>query len=487
MPTIPLRLDPTVIASSRRAGDLAAGFDAIRTELRIPEEFPADALAETDEVVRAGPSIRAELDLRDVPFLTIDPPGSMDLDQALALERRAGGGFVLRYAIADVAAFVRPGGAIDREARARVVTIYLPDRRTPLHPPALSEGAASLLPDEDRQALVWTIDLDTSAAPTSVRVERAMVRSRRRFTYAEVQALIDGGAAEEPLLLLRDVGRLREEAEIARGGVSLPLPDQQVVEDEGRYHLTYRAPLATEGWNAQLSLVTGLSAAQLMLTHGTGVLRTLPPPSDDTVGALRNAARALGVDWPVAVGYADLIRSLDPSSSPTHAALLTQAARLFRGAGYLAFDGDPPSGDDGVHAAVAAPYAHVTAPLRRLVDRFGNELVLAHCAGVEPPAWAREALPELAALMDKGRHRENAADGMALDLVEAAVLEGCVDTEVDGVVTSTGKGHASVQVREPAVVASVDGDGLAAGDEVRLRVAGADVATRKVRFDVLRP
>ena len=480
MPTIPLHVDPTV--------DLAAGFDAIRAELGISEDFPADVLAETDQVVRDGPSVVATLDLRDVPFLTIDPPGSMDLDQALALERRPGGGFLVRYAIADVAAFVRPGGAIDREARERVVTIYLPDRRSPLHPPALSEGAASLLPGEDRQALVWTIELDRSGGTTDVRVERAQVRSRRRFTYDEVQQLLDGGSAEEPLVLLREVGLLREAAEVARGGVSLPLPDQQVVEVDGRYHLTYRAPLATEGWNAQLSLLAGLSAAQLMLDHGVGVLRTLPPPSEDTVNALRNAARALGVASPSSGGaYADLIRSLDPSSSASHAALLTQAARLFRGAGYVAFDGNAPTGDAAVHAAVAAPYAHVTAPLRRLVDRFGNEVVLAQCAGNEPPAWARESLAELPELMGKGRHRESAADGMALDLVEAAVLAGCVGTEVEGVVTSAGKGRASVQISEPAVMASVEGDGLAPGTAVRLRVAGADVEGRKVSFDVVQP
>ena len=477
MPVPPLRIDRTV--------DLAAGFDAIRAELGVDDVFPADVLAETDEVVRAGPSVRADLDLRDVPFLTIDPPGSMDLDQALALARTPSG-FVVRYAIADVAAFVRPGGAIDREARERVVTIYLPDRRAPLHPPALSEGAASLLPDQDRQALVWTIELDPSATPTSVRVVRAMVRSRARFTYEEVQQRIDGGTAEEPLLLLQDIGRLREEAEAARGGVSLPLPDQQVVELDGRYHLTYRAPLATEGWNAQLSLLAGLSAARLMLDHGIGVLRTLPPPSRQTIESLRLSARALGISWPPHGAYPDLIRSLD-ATIPAHAALLTHAARLFRGAGYLTFDGDAPAGDEAEHAAVAAPYAHVTAPLRRLVDRFGNELVLAHCAGSTPAGWAREALAELPELMGKGRHRESAADGMALDLVEAAVLAGCLGAEIEGVVTSTGKDHASVQVRDPAVVASVSSDGLEAGAEVRLRVVAADIAARKVRFEVVQP
>jgi exoribonuclease R len=478
VPVAPLRLDPTV--------HLEDGFEAIRTELGIPDEFPADALAEAEAAARRGPSIPPTADLRDVPFLTIDPPGSMDLDQALALERTGGGGYRLRYAIADVAAFVTPGGAIDAEAHRRVVTIYLPDRRATLHPTVLSEGAASLLPNQDRQALVWTFELGADGQPTSTRLERASVRSRARFTDEEVQQQLDARTAEEPLQLLRDVGKLREATEVERGGVSLPIPEQRVVEIDGRYRLAFRAPLPSEGWNSQLSLLTGLAAAQLMLDHGIGVLRTLPPPDDDAVMALQHAARALGVAWPAGGHYPDFIRSLDPNE-PEHAALLVKAARLFRGAGYLAFsDGQRPSREEAIHAAVAAPYAHVTAPLRRLVDRFGNELVVAQCAGVAPPGWAVEALASLPALMADGRRREGAADRMGLDLVEAAVLSGCIGAELDGVVTATAKGRASVQIRDPAVVADVDGDGLQPGDEVRLRVRSADVAHRTVGFAVSR-
>ena len=98
-------------------------------------------------------------DRRDVELLTIDPPGSRDLDQALHLERR-GAGFRVHYAIADVASFVTPGGALDAEAHARGQTIYLPGEKVPLHPPVLSEGAASLLPGQDRPAFLWTLDLD---------------------------------------------------------------------------------------------------------------------------------------------------------------------------------------------------------------------------------------------------------------------------------------------------------------------------------------
>ena len=479
MPAVPLHVRGTT-------ADLAAGFDAIRAELGIPEAFPPEVLAEVDEVVRRGPEPVATTDLRDVPFLTIDPPGSMDLDQALWLERD-GAGYRFRYAIADVAAFVRPGGAIDAEARRRVVTIYLPDHNTPLHPPALSEGAGSLLPDGERQAQVWTIRLDAEAQPVDVRIERALVRSRRRLHYGEAQAEIDaGGDPDGPLALLREVGTRRQEAEIARGGVSLPIPDQQVAEEDGRYRLEFRAPVPSEGWNAQLSLLAGMCAADLMVAGGVGVLRTLPTPSPDTVATLRLRAKALGVAWPDGGAYADVIRSLDPSR-PNEAALLSQSARLFRGAGYVGFDGEAPAAEARLHAAVAAPYAHVTAPLRRLVDRFGNEVVLALCAGTQPPAWAREALDELPALMAEGRRREGAAAGMALDLVEAVVLGSCAGRELRAVVTNTTKGRATVQVVEPAVVASVeDPDGtLEAGAEVRLRVDGVDVARRRVDLTVI--
>jgi exoribonuclease R len=140
-----------------------------------------------------------------------------------------------------------------------------------------------------------------------------------------------------------------------------------------------------------------------------------------------------------------------------------------------------------MHSALASTYTHVTAPLRRLVDRFGNEVVVSQCAGTEPPSWATEALPSLPELMADGRRREGAADRMGLDLVEAAVLSGCIGAELDGVVTSVSKGRASVQVREPAVVAAVEDDQLEPGDEVRLRVRSTDVAKRSVDFAVSRP
>jgi exoribonuclease R len=154
-------------------------------------------------------------------LITIDPAGSRDLDQALHIARGPSGEFVVSYAIADVAAFVRPGDPIDLEAHRRGTTLYALDRRTPLHPPVLSEGAASLLPNEVRPALLWTITLDHRGQMLSAEVVRAKVRSRAQLSYDEAQQEIDASTPRSTLTLLKLVGQWREIRERDRGGVSL--------------------------------------------------------------------------------------------------------------------------------------------------------------------------------------------------------------------------------------------------------------------------
>src|SRR3982750_748154 len=130
-------------------GDLTPALAALRRDLELPGDFPPEVVAEAESVA-AGPRVDGYVDATDLDLVTLDPAGSRDLDQAFALARRPGGGYDFAYAIADVAAFVATGGAVDREAHARGETLYLPDGRIPLHPPVLSEGAASLLPGQDR-------------------------------------------------------------------------------------------------------------------------------------------------------------------------------------------------------------------------------------------------------------------------------------------------------------------------------------------------
>jgi exoribonuclease R len=196
---------------------LEAGLQRLRAELKVPDGFPPEVEEEARTAAAAEPALDGRLDATDVPFVTIDPPGSRDLDQAFHAERR-GDGYRVRYAIADVAAFVAPGGALDLEAHRRGQTLYCPDCRTPLYPTVLSEGAASLLAAVERPALLWTIDLDARGVQTNVSIARASVRNRAQLDYAGVQAALDAGEADaitfgRPFLANPDlVERLRRDA-----------------------------------------------------------------------------------------------------------------------------------------------------------------------------------------------------------------------------------------------------------------------------------
>src|SRR4051794_20145460 len=501
-------------AEGAPAGPLDRAFARIRSELGVPEEFPPQVLAAAEQAARS-PRL-PDADLTGLPFYTIDPPGSRDLDQAVHLERD-GSGYRVRYAIADLTAFVEPGGPIDAEARRRGQTVYSPDAATPLHPPVLSHDVASLLPEQVRPAYVWDLRLDAEGEVRSADVARAMVRSVERLDYGGVQAAVDGGSPDERFVLLREVGERRLELERARGGASLPLPEQEVVQDGDRYLLRLRPPSQVHDWNAQLSLLTGMAAADMMLAADVGILRTMPPPSGETLVRYHRQAAALGARWPAETPYGEFLRSLD-RSDPRQLALVHEATVLFRGAGYTAFEGDLP--EVAEHAAVAAEYAHVTAPLRRLVDRFGLVVCESLCRDVEVPTWVREALPTLPALMAASDRLVNAVDRACTGAVEAAVLGSRVGEEFAAVVVDVvpdgagagpggargggelggppgggagaGAGRAGggggregaggvVQRVDPPVVAPVLGP-VRLGAGIRVRVDAADVDTGTVRL-----
>lgn len=468
---------------------LTRSLQLLREELKLEADFPPEVI---DEARRAITNhTPPTTDLTDLGFITIDPPGSTDLDQAVHLERD-GSGYRVWYAIADVPAFVTPGGAIDREARRRGQTVYAPDGRISLHPELISEDAASLLPGKARPAYVWQFRLDAAGVVQDMNLERATIRSRAQLTYEQVQRDIDSGGAPENLVLLREVGLLRIELERLRGGASLNLPEQEIANDGDRYFILTSPPLPAEDWNAQISLMTGMAAAQLMIDGKIGVLRTMPPPDEESVGRFRHQARVLGKPWPEEMAYGEFLRSLD-TTEPRQLSLMHAAASLFRGAGYTAFDGDLPAAMS--QAAIAAPYAHTTAPLRRLVDRFVLVICAALCAGTEVPAWARDALPQLNSLMNASNQLASRLERGALDAVEAALLSNLVGQEFDAVVITASKppnGNSpedyqpvgTIQLANPAVEARCGGD-LVAGEQVRVRLVLADIAKRTTRFELV--
>lgn len=465
---------------SVQAQALRSGIAAIRAEQEVSPQFSAE-VQRTAEAAAAAPRLPT-LDLTDLPLVTIDPPTAADLDQALHLAR-SGSGYVLSYAIADVAAYVVAGDPVDLESHQRGQTLYGADAKIPLHPEVLSEGAASLLADQVRPALMWTVTLDAEGERVATRVERALVRSRAKLDYESVQRRIDDGTAEESLHLLREVGEKRIAIEIARGGMTLPMPEQEIEIDGDAWRLEFRSQLPVELWNAQMSLLCGFGAADLMLEGRVGVLRTLPPSDPRDVKRLRRTAHGLKLDWPRSVSPADFIRRLDPSV-PAEAAMAVASTRLLRGSGYAPFDGELPEQTE--HAGLASPYAHVTAPLRRLVDRFAGEVCVALCAGEAVPDWVTAALPDLPDEMRDSTRRANAYENAIVDLVETGILQSRVGEEFVAMVVEVDEKdprRGEVIVEEPAIEAEVVGSSdLPLGQEVTVRLATADLASRDVEF-----
>jgi exoribonuclease R len=267
--------------------------------------------------------------------------------------------------------------------------------------------------------------------------------------------------------------------------VSLPLPEQEVVVEDGRWRLEYRALLPVEEWNAQISLLTGMGAAEIMLYGEEGLVRTLPDPSHEAIARLRRTADALKLHWDAHMLYPDFVRSLDPTT-PAGAAMLNACASLLRGAGYVAFDGGVPEHIE--HAALASEYAHVTAPLRRLADRYAGEIVVALCADEDVPDWVRAKLKRLPKEMEESDRLAHQFEGAVLSLVEAGALSGHEGREFRGVVTGVSRQdptRGSVMIEDPAVEASLSGSGpLPLGTEVTVSLVEADPVSRVVRFEL---
>jgi exoribonuclease R len=454
------------------ADAVEAGLAKIREEHDVPGPFPADVLAEAEQAAAAMPGMVAgRPDRTGIPFVTLDPVSSTDLDQAFALER-AGEDIVLHYAIADLSAFVEPGGAIEQEAWRRGVTVYLPDGKANLHPSVLAEDAASLLPDGRRPAVLLTVAVAPDGSPRLRAAEKVSVRSTAKLAYEDVDL------ARFPLLV-ELAARVRA-SEDRRGASRVDFPEQEVVGDPdrpGAYRLRLRPRLPSEDANSALSLSANLAVAAALLDARTGLFRVMDEPDERDVRALRLTARALSLRWPDDVDLATFQRSLD-TKDPAAAAFLIAVRRAGRGASYEPYR-------DGVvpwHAAIAATYAHATAPLRRLADRCVLDAVVAVAAGDPVPDHVVRALPDLPEAMRRADTRASRVDRAVIDLLEAVALHGREGDEFEATVVSVEGRHAQVQLDDVAVVARVEHAGWDPGEAVRLRLVGADPVRRRVDF-----
>jgi exoribonuclease R len=447
---------------------LAAGLSAIRDEFSVPAGFAPEVLAAAEAATRRP--LIAHADRTAMRFVTLDPASSTDLDQAFAIEQ-AGADVLLHYAIADVAWFVEDGDALDVEAWARGETIYMPDGKASLYPPLLSEGAASLLPDVERAAVIFTVRIAPDGGASLDGVERAVIRSAAKLAYETVQpADLPPGFDE--------LSRRIAAAEAARGASRVDPPEQEIERgDDDKLHLAFRPRRVSEDRNAAMSLATNLAVAEALQAHHTGLFRVMPAPDAGAVRRLRHTIHALGVLWPRDESLEHFSRRLR-ADDPKQAAAMLAIRRAGHGASYAPYQ----EGVKPWHAAVAATYAQATAPLRRLADRYVVRAALAVANGEAVPGAVSAAFEKLPHVMARAESQSGRIDRAVIDLAEAVLLAGREGEVFAGTVVDVDDRGAQVQFHDYPVVVRVAASEVVPGEPLDVELDAVDVAKRTTHF-----
>ncbi len=393
----------------------------------LSDVFPDAALAEAEAAEEPGAEARE--DLRHLPFVTIDPPDARDRDDAVYAEKD-GEGWAVWVAIADVAAQVRPGSALDREARARGNSTYFPDRMVPMLPDRLSGDLCSLHAGVDRAVLAVRLSLDAHGQKVAHRFCRGIIRSVAALHYAQVQAAV-GGAPDEacaPLMerVLRplyDAYAAAAHARNLRQPLDLDLPERRIeINDAGKVvSVAFRDRLEAHRLIEEFMVAANVAAAEELTRLKSPLLfRVHEEPSPEKLDALREVVEASG--FTLAKGQvlqtAHLNRLLKQAEGTDQQELLNiTTLRSMQQAFYH------PQNLGHFGLALRA-YAHFTSPIRRYADLIVHRaLISAHHWGKDGLSAAdTEQLDDTAKLISEAERRSMAAERDTTDRYLAAYL-----------------------------------------------------------------
>ncbi len=490
-------------------GSPEADFRAVVWRRRLPVEFPEDVLAEAE---RWQPGIEpGELerrsDLRDKPFITIDPATARDHDDAVCVEPLAAGGVRLSVAIADVSHFVPEGSALDREALRRGNSVYFPDRAIPMLPERLSGDLCSLRPEVDRYAMCAELEIQRDGS-VAARFHSAVIRSRARLDYETAAEEMEGrepaGLAPEvrdQLRRLAELSRSLREQRVAAGSIDFELPAALVVLDaEGMPVDVVQEPRSAAHRAIEEAMLAANRAVSATLTGGgaAALFRVHETPSPADAEDLRELLASFGLlsrrrhDGPLAPAeVAEALRRVE--GRPEERLVNMVALRAMKRARYA-------DRDIGHFALAFESYTHFTSPIRRYADlvvhRALRDLLE---GGAEAEARAARRGQGLAALAARVSMRERiaeAAEREMVDLKKCAFMAERVGEEYDGTISgvarhgfyvtldpffveglvhvATLEGYAQLDERAHALVIRGTRRRFRLGDRVRVRVDGVD-------------
>lgn len=482
----------------------------------IPHIFPEEVLEEAPRAAKLKLSDKAREDLRHLPIVAIDPADARDHDDAIWAEPDGQGGFNALVAIADVSFYVRPGSALDREARKRGNSVYFPDRVVPMLPEVLSADVCSLKEGEDRAAMACHLHINADGKVSSFRFTRALVRIAHNIAYEDAQAAVDAGNPPEYLANLWAAWRALSAAREARDPLELELPERRVVLDEqGRIaSIAIRERLDAHRVVEDFMIAANVAAAKALEAKTAPVVyRIHEPPSREKLIALRDYLATMGkklaLGQVVTPGLFN--RMLKDISDEAEKALVMEAVLRSQTQAYY---GPANAGHFGLSLG---SYAHFTSPIRRYSDLLVHR-ALVDAYKLEQPA-PPGSIPATSGLSDRDRasleqvsdaisqteRRAMEAERDTIDRYVAAWLSGRVgevfDTRITGVqafgffATITGLGGDGLvpistlggeyfrhDEAAKALVGSESGTTYATGDRLKLRLAEANALTGSLKF-----
>ena len=488
---------------------------AVMRFYKLPRSFPKGAMAEARRIDGGPPpSAEGRLDLRRKFVFTCDPETARDFDDALSLEKDRHGNRVLGVHIADVSHYVRPGSALDREAFRRSTSVYFCDRVVPMLPEALSNGVCSLVPGEDRYAFSVFLTFDAKGAVVRSSFAKSIIRSKARFTYEQVMAVLRGGAADAAGRMrrtaeraIRAIGSLAQQMRAARfaaGALDLEIPEAEVRLDgmgEMSGIVVHRSDESHQ-MVEECMVAANEAVAKELWTHGVKILSRLhEPPDEEKLDTLQAELRGLGVragDLASPKVFAKFLKDVRK-----HPASSTIAMMVLRSMKRAVYD----SKDIGHFGLAKRYYAHFTSPIRRYPDLTLHRQLAAYVEKRNarvPPAelarWAKHATDceetasdaERALLeIKKFRFLQSQIDSRKVEDYDAVVVKcmpfGCF-VEIPELATS-GLVHVSLLSRRfvrfnasDQTLSAQGGGSWRIGDAMRVRVARVDFRQRRIDF-----
>lgn len=438
----------------------------------IRDAFPDAVIAEADRAEPAGPEGRR--DLRDLDLMTIDPWDARDHDDAIMAsadpDPENAGGFILWVAIADVAAYVRPGSELDREARRRGNSTYFPDRVVPMLPDILSGDLCSLHEGVDRPCMALRMVIDAQGNKLTHDFHRAIMRSRASLTYEQAQAADDGQLDDATTPLadgLRDLFgayRALRRARDHRQPLDIDLPERQIVlSDEGRVtSVAFKERFDAHRLVEDFMVLANVAAAETLREKGSALLyRVHEEPSPEKMESLRELARESG--FALAKGQVLKTRHFNQLLAQAEG---TEFDELINMATLRSMTQAYYNAQNFGHFGLALrEYAHFTSPIRRYADLIVHRaLIAAHNWGDDGlTPWDVDHLDETAKAISEAERRSMAAERDTADRYLAAFLAERVGAEFTGRVSGVARFGVFVKLDETGA------DGLvpirAIGDE----------------------